>query len=337
MAASRRLAVAVGALGALTCAGTLGYVLIEGIPWVDALYMTVITMSTVGFREVVPLSTAGKLFTIGLIAVGVGLALYLIHTLAEMVVEGGLRQFFERTAMQRKIESLENHVVVCGYGRFGSIVAEELVRNNVRIVVIEADDGKRAALERAGLPYRIGSAAEPEVLSEAGIERARAIVIATGSDPDNVFIALSARELNPSVRIHARVEAEAARRHLELAGAEQVVSAHQMGGRRMAAAILRPTVVDFLEIAHPAYGDEVDLEEIRVEKGSALEGQSMASVERQAPRVRIVALKRGDARIQLMPDEATLVAGGDHLVVIGDRGSLAKLAQVAGTAGAAQG
>jgi voltage-gated potassium channel len=330
MTSTHRLLLALAGLATITAFGTAGYVVVQDLSWVDALYMTVITISTVGYKEVAPLGTEAKLFTIVLIFMSVGLAVYFLTTVAEILVEGGLRDYFQRATMQRKVDNLEDHVIICGYGRFGVIVAEELIRNGVRIVIIENDEARGPEIERSGAPHVPGSALADEVLIQAGIDRARAIVIATGSDSDNVFITLAAREKNPTLRIHARAESEAGIRRLELAGADQVVSAYHMGGNRMAASILRPAVVDFLEIARPAYGDQVDLEEVRVGRGSALVGQAMGSIERETPRIRVIALKRGEARIQLMPAEETIVAEGDHLVLIGDRGSLVKLAQVAG-------
>ena len=231
--------------------------------------------------------------------------------------------------MDKQIAALANHVIVCGFGRMGHVVAEELARNGVPIVIVENDPAREPALLETGYPYVIGSAASDDVLLRAGIRRARAVVVGTASDSDNVFITLSARELNPSVRIHARGESDTALRRLEQAGAHQAVSAYHMGGTRMANAILRPAVVDFLEISRPRYGEEVDLEEVRIAPGCALAGQSVRALEQRAPRLRIVGLKRGEGRIELVPDENTQVFSGDLLVAIGDRESLAKIAQLA--------
>jgi voltage-gated potassium channel len=231
--------------------------------------------------------------------------------------------------MDKQIAALADHVIVCGFGRMGHVVAEELARNGLALVIVENDPAREPALLETTYPYVIGSAASDDVLLRAGIRRARAIVVGTASDSDNVFITLSARELNPSVRIHARGESDTALRRLEQAGAHQAVSAYHMGGTRMANAILRPAVVDFLEISRPRYGEEVDLEEVRIAPGCALAGQSVRALEQRAPRLRIVGLKRGEARIELVPDENTQVFSGDLLVAIGDRASLAKIALLA--------
>ncbi len=251
MSAGRRFLLAVVGIAALTVLGALGFMLIEGMSVIDAVYMAVITISTVGFGEVKPLSPVGRLFTIGLIVTGVGTAFYLLVTAAELVIEGRLREFLEKTAMDRKIHQLEGHVIICGFGRFGRVVAEELTRNNVPVAVIDSDAGKEAELSRLGMLYVIGSALEDEVLERAAIRTARAIVVATASDADNVYITLSAREKNPGIQIHARGESEPGLRRLRLAGADRVISAYQWGGMRIAASIVRPSVVDFLESRCP--------------------------------------------------------------------------------------
>jgi voltage-gated potassium channel len=177
--------------------------------------------------------------------------------------------------MEHKIHQLEKHVIICGYGRFGKVVAEEISRNSTPLVVIDRDPAKQEELTRAGLPHVIGSALEGSTLEEVGIKRARAIVIATATDADNVYITLSAREKNPAVRIHARAESEAGAHRLKLAGADQVLWVYQWGAFRMAASILRPSVVDFLELSVPGRGAEVDLEEIKTCPGARwLEGPS---------------------------------------------------------------
>ena len=333
MRPTRMLLVAFAGLTTLTIGGTVGYVLIEGLPWLDALFMTAITISTVGYGEVAPLSHAGRIFTIGLIITGVGVGLYLLSSMAELLIEGRIRYLMERRAMQKQIDKLEGHVIVCGYGRFGAVVVEELSPDQLACVIIESDPSREPELVREKVPYVIGSALSDEVLEQAGVRRASSIVIATSSDSDNVFITLSARELNPRIRVHARAESATVKRRLRLAGAENVISAYQMGGMRMAAALLRPSVVDFLEISTPWHGEPVDLEEIRVGIGSPLSGKSIEALEREAPRLRIVALKRPADPIRVIPDADMQVEGDDHLVVIGERPSLEKLSQQAqGTA-----
>ncbi len=325
MSAGRRFLLAIGGVALLIGLGTLGYILIEDMTPIEALYMTVTTIYTVGFGEVKPLDTAGRLFTIALIMVGVGNLFYLVAVAAELLVEGRLRDYFGRTAMQHTINRLRDHIVVCGFGRFGRVVVDEMVRNAIPIVVVDHDPAREPELVRMGVPYVIGSALNDEVLDSTGIRNARAIVVATASDADNVYITLSAREKNPSIRIHARGESETGLRRLRLAGADQVISAYQWGGVRMASTILRPSVVDFIEFSIPGRGDNVDLEEILVSKEGALVGRTVIEVEQSIARLRVVALKRGAAPLSIIPEPSTRLEAGDYLVVIGDRQSVQRL------------
>jgi len=196
--------------------------------------------------------------------------------------------------MSRRIHNLQEHVIICGYGRFGHAVVEELKRNTVPMVVIESDSTKQANLDMAGALHVSGSALEDSVLEDAGIGAARAIVVATGSDADNVYITLSAREKNPKILIYARGGSDAGLRRLKLAGADQVVASYQWAGLRIAASILRPSVVDFLQLSVPGRESEVDLEEIRISRDRPAAGKTIAAVERENPRLRIVAMKRND-------------------------------------------
>lgn len=327
MSAGRRFALAIAGIVIIVAAGAAGYMIIAGFSPIDALYMSVITVSTVGFGEVHPLGPGGRIFTIFLIITGVGTAFYLLASAAELLLEGKLREFLGESAMQRKIHQLENHVIICGFGRFGRVVAEEMIRHSVALVVIDPNPALVPEFERLGVLHVSASALEDEILAEAGVRSARAIVVATGSDADNVYITLSAREQNPAIRIHARGESDSGLRRLRQAGADQVVSAYQRGGMRLAAQILRPAVVDFLELATPGRGDEIDLEEIRIDRASATVGKTVETLERESARLRIIAIKRGDAPISIVPDPKTPLEGGDHLVVIGSREALKRLAE----------
>ncbi len=330
MSPTRRIATAVAALATLVAVGTLGYMALEGWPLLDALYMTVTTLATVGFREVHPLSRAGLVFTIFLIVFGVGGSLYLLTQIAELVLEGRLRVGLRRRVMERTIAKWTGHIVVCGYGRFGRVVVDELQRAGERVVVVDQAEGLEE-LAAASLPVVIGSAVSDETLVRAGVPQARAIVVATSSDADNVFVTLAARELNPAIRIYARGESDAAARRLERAGACSVTSPFRIGGQRVAASILRPSVVDFLEIGRPRQGSEVDLEEVRVAPGSALVGRSVRQLEDEAPGIRIVAVKRSGESMLLAPVAETAIGAGDHVVVIGARAPLLRLAEAAAT------
>jgi voltage-gated potassium channel len=328
MTPTHRFALAVSLVAVMTVIGAAGYMLIEHMSVLDAFYMSVITISTVGFQEVKPLSPAGRLFTIGLIVTGVGSAIYLFSVIGELVVEGRLREFLGKSAMNRKIHNLQEHVIVCGFGRFGRAVVEELIRNTVPMVVIEADPPKQIDLDTVGALHVMGSALEDSVLEDAGIGSARAIIVATGSDADNVYITLSAREKNPKILIYARGDSDAGLRRLKLAGADQVVAAYQWAGMRIAASILRPSVVDFLQLSMPGRESEVDMEEIRISSESPAAGMTIAAVERKNPRLRIVAMKRNDQPLEMIPAPETRIEPADLLVVIGESDSLKRLASV---------
>jgi voltage-gated potassium channel len=226
--------------------------------------------------------------------------------------------------MQRRIAL--GHIIVCGYA--ADAVVDELCRR-ARASSSWKEAARLVELERAGVPCLPGNAAADEVLERAGVRRARAIVIATSSDADNMFVTLTARELNPAIEIHARGEGEVAVRRLRRAGADHVTGVYLTAGQRAAASILQPTVVDVLEIARPRQGAPVDLEEIRVVSGSPLLGRGLASVESDVPGVRVVALKRAGESVRVVPEPSTPIGADDHLVVIGDRESLQRLAALA--------
>jgi len=307
----------------------VGYVVFEDLSPGDAAYLTVMTLTTVGYGDVVPHTAGGRVFTMVMVLTGLGIVFYLASVAAEIVLEGHLRDLFGRNAMQRRISELRHHVIVCGYGRFGRVVTDELRRSGADVVVIDADPALEDAIKAAGVAYLIGSALSDDVLELAGIRHAKAIVIATPSDPDNVFITLSAREKSQTIRIHARGESEAGLRRLELAGASQALSAYYSGGLRMAASILRPSVVDFLELSLPGHHEDVALEEIRIAGGSRLAGCTIAQVEQEWPRLRVVGLRRGSERLRVVPEPPTVLAGDDLLVVIGEGDGLRQLAQAA--------
>jgi voltage-gated potassium channel len=272
-----------------------------------------------------PLDEAGRLFTMVLIIVGVGTAFYLFATMTELVIEGQLRDYLGARGMLRKIHNLKNHVIICGFGRFGRAVAEELARHQVPMVVIDTDPKSVEDLARLDIPYLNGDAMHDDVLEDAGIRSARALVAATASDADNVYITLAAREKNRAISIHARGEGDVGLRRLKLAGADQVISAYQYGGYRVASTIIRPSVVDFIELFTSGRGEEIDLEEIRIPGTSSMVGKSVLEIENSVEKLRVVALKRNDDPIRIIPRAETRVQAGDLLVAMGDRAGLEAL------------
>jgi voltage-gated potassium channel len=322
----RRFILALLVTGLLLIAGTLGYHFIEGWSSFDALYMTVITLTTVGFGEVHPLSTAGRAFTMFLALGGVFTLLYAATEAIRAVVSGEVRGALGRRQMERSLADLRSHLIVCGYGRMGRLVCAEFSSQDLPFVVIER---RPELLEdfrlRHGIPLH-GDATSDEVLKRAGIERARALVTVLASDADNLYITLSARLLNERAFIVARAEGHGAEEKLRRAGANRVVSPYQIGGTRVAQAVLRPTVVDFIELATRTEHFDLQIEETRIGAGSPLVGTSLKDNRlRQELGVIIVAIKKSSGKMVFNPPPDTAPEVGDILIAIGDRQCLDRL------------
>jgi voltage-gated potassium channel len=314
----------------LLVGGTVGYRLIEGWTLPDALYMTVITITTVGFLEVHPLSAAGRLFTMGLALCGVFSAFYAAAEFIRAVVTGEIRDALGRQRMESRLEKLRGHLVICGFGRMGRLVAEEFSSAGLDFVVI---DREAKVLEGFALPGGIslvGEATADDVLRRAGVERARALVTAAASDADNLFITLSARLISEKLFIVARAEGEAADLKLRKAGANRVVSPYNIGGHRVAQAVLRPNAMDFIELATRSEHLELQIEEIVVGGGSPLSGCTVkASPIRSELGIIIVAIKKPSAKMAFNPSGDSLLETGDVLITLGHRQQLDRLESMA--------
>lgn len=325
----QRILVVVAAIGGILAIGTLGYMVIEGWPAFDALYMTVITLATVGYGEVHPLSTPGRIYTIVLILLGLGVMGYGLSTLTAFLVEGELTDILGKRKMERKIKNLSNHVVLVGAGETGKHIAEELVKSGTPFVVIEQDPTRVAALERLGEVLSvIGDATDSSVLQQARIESARGLISSTPSDKDNLFVILTAKELNPSLRIISRVVAEESRHKLVKAGADAVVSTNLIGGLRMASEILRPHVVSFLDaMLREAGGTTVRVEEVEVPETSPWVGRTLEEAQiREKVGVMVFGLRQAaTGRYIFNPAPALRLGAGDVLVGCADRNQLESL------------
>ncbi|MDH3885330.1 MAG: potassium channel family protein, partial [Desulfobacterales bacterium] len=227
--------------------GTIGYMTIEGWPFIDALYMTVITISTVGFKEVNQVGAAGRVFTIILVFSGVGFTLYVAAAIVQFMVEGRIRIIMGRRRLDKKIERLKNHYIICGYGRIGRVLCRHLRRANIDVAVVEKDPELIPVMDADGVLYIAGDAADENNLMKAGIERAKAVVAALATDTDNVFLVLTARQLAPELLIMARSSQDTSKIKLRAAGADFVESPYAMGAVSMAHRIIRPTVTSFLD------------------------------------------------------------------------------------------
>jgi len=317
---------AVALLAAVVLAGTLGYMLIERWSAWDAFYMSVITITTVGYREVHDLSLAGQIWTVLLLFGGVGSALYVFTLLATVVVEGGLPLRLQKRRQARMINTIKDHFIVCGYGRIGSIIAGQLQRQNVPFVIVERDPARLQAAMMDGVLAVQADASHEDVLKRVGIDTARCLIAAVGTDAENVYTVLSARVLRPDLFIVGRAEGDDAARKLLRAGANRVVSPYQIGAVQMAQTAIRPAVVDFMTLATSSDNLELAMEEITVMKGAALGDKSLLDANlRQRFGVIVVAIQREDGRMDFNPEPDTAIRAGDKLVVLGRPHSLRRL------------
>jgi len=297
--------------------GTAGYMLIEGWNFLDSIYMTITTITTVGFREVHELSRTGVIFTIILIVGGVGTALYAFTAGARFILEGEIQKIFGRKKLEKKIKELKDHYIICGYGRIGRIIARELREERVKFVVIEKDpknlDEKEEALLLAG------DATRDHVLKGAGIENARGLISVLPNDAENLFVVLSARVLNPNILIVSRAVEEGSEQKLLRAGANKVVSPYHIGGLRMAHTVLKPTVVDFIEFTTRSGNIELQMQEVTVQEGSRLIGMSLESCEvGDDMGAIIVAIKQATGETRFNPTHQSVIKAGDILIVLGE-------------------
>jgi len=324
MSPQRRFLWGVIALISLIFTGAMGYMLIEKWTFSDSIFMTIITLSTVGYKEVHELSEAGRVFTSFLIVGGVGVMFYAATAIVEYFVEQGVEGIFWRRRMRNQISKLKGHFIICGYGRVGREVAAAFAKNKIPFVVIDPNEMAFAEAKEDGHLCLLGSASSDELLKEAGVTRARGLIAATGSDAENIFITLSARELNPKLFIVARTCTEDSVPKLERAGANRVVSPLALGGRRMVMLALRPLVVDFIDTVFGKATSPLELEDIEITADSPLAGKRVEEGE-ELTGLTILALRKKEGDLLPKPDATTIIEPGDELVVIGARKQLEKL------------
>jgi voltage-gated potassium channel len=322
-----RLRYSLLALAAVMVGGTVGFELTEGQDLLTSVYFTVITLTTVGYGDVTPRTPGGQVVAMFTILAGVVSFGMLVGSLTEIVVEGQLRRILGRRKLEKDIAALRNHFIVCGFGRIGSIVCREFHQSNVPFVVVEYEDEVARRADEEGYLYLIGDATDDDVLTRAGIMRARGLIAVLASDADNVFVTMSARDLNRSLVIVARGEDDRTSRKLARAGASRVVSPYEIGGLRMAHAILRPNVIDFVEAATRAK-TEIDMDEFPVGDNPKFVGKTLAdSGIRQEFGLIIVAIRKPDGRMAFNPSHTTRIEEHDVLITMGPEKDQQRLAE----------
>ncbi|OPY12026.1 MAG: Voltage-gated potassium channel Kch [Syntrophus sp. PtaB.Bin001] len=315
----KRLLVASFLLGFILALGTVGFRLIEGWGFIESFYATVTTISTVGYGDFAPVTWQGRLFTVLLVVFGVGTMLYSVTLLAEMMVEDRLKKILGRGSMESRIERMKNHYIVCGFGRMGSLICRELAEEKASFVVIEKDPEIIQRIEDEGYVYLKGDATDDKSLLKAGIKRAKGIVCVLSTDAENLYVILTAKELNSGVYILSRCEEEVSEHRLLRAGADRVVSPYKMGGMRMAMAILKPAMMDFIEITTRRQSLELRMEEMPLSDSSAFIGKSLETSEiRKTYGLIIVAVKKDSGKMIFNPQAGYIIEKGDRLIALGE-------------------
>jgi len=309
----------------LAVGGTVGFVTLERMNPLEGLYMTIITLSTVGFGEVRPFHTGGRIFAIVLIVFGVVTAGFTLSSLGQFIIEGQLRKIMGRRKMKSKIKNLSGHCIIAGFGRGGRQVAEAYVRRKQPFIVIEKENHAVNQLDAEGFLYVEGQATEDEALLTAGVERAKVLVSTLPDEADNVYLALTARHMNPSLHIICRADNPAGEKKLKRAGANYVVSPHVLGGMRMAMASIRPNVVDFIQMT--ALGESgLGIEEVSIPEGCQFSGKTLVESNFKSEYgVTVIGIKKPDQKMIINPPSDAIVENGDILVLVGTSEQLERI------------
>jgi voltage-gated potassium channel len=290
----------------------------EGWGFLDALYMTVITLATVGYGEVHSVSAAGRIFTLVLILLGVGYFLYVVGNIIQFLVEGRIRLVLGRHKLDKQINRLKNHFIICGYGRMGRELAGLLIQRYLDLVVIEQDEKRAEIMNSDGILYLIGQATDKEMLIRAGIQRAKGFITAVGTDADNVFLVLIARQMNPQIHIVARAIQNATKETLMAAGANRVISPYTSGARLMSHAVLRPTVLSFFDMAFADESTDIQVEEITIKSNSELVDKTLieSGIRRKFDLI-VLLIKKQDGSMVFNPGATAHLEINDTVVVMG--------------------
>jgi voltage-gated potassium channel len=317
------------ALVAILAGGTLGFIFIDGYPPFDAFYMTLITVSTVGYAEVHPLSHAGRVFNSFLIFFGVTIMLLAVGSMTQAIIELELNQYFGKRRNRKMIDKLNDHYIVCGFGRVGRGAASELQRAGVPFLVVDKNEDRVEWAMKAGMLAALADATNDETLRDAGVLRAKGLIATLSSDADNLFVILSAKALKPSLLVSARIATEETERKMRLAGADYVFAPYDMTGYRMAQVMLKPHVFQFIDFTTKSIGLDVGIEQVRVPSSSEFVSKSLEAMQiRKELGVIVLAIRKSDGRMLFNPPADAEIHGGDFLIVMGESANLRRLEQV---------
>lgn len=313
---------------AILAGGTLGFIFIENYPPFDAFYMTLITITTVGYQEVHPLSQAGRVFNSFLIFFGVTIMLLAIGGVTQAVIELELYQYFGKRRNKKMIDKLNDHYIICGFGRVGRGAATELQRAGVPFLVVDKDEDRVEWAMKMEMLAVLADATSDETLRDAGVLRAKGLIATLSSDADNLFVILSAKALKPTLLVSARIASEETERKMRLAGADYVFAPYDMTGNRMAQVMLKPHVFQFIDFTTKSLGLDVGIEQVRVPPASEFVSKSLQEMQiRKELGVIVLAIRKSDGQMLFNPPADAEIAGGDFLIVMGESANLQKLEQ----------
>ena len=325
----QRVLLIAGLLGIIILAGTIGFVLIEGYSWFDAFYMTLTTITTIGYQELRPLDHAGRIFNSFLIVFGVSAIFLAAGAMTQTIVELELQDRYGKRRKKRMIAQLQNHFIICGFGRVGRNASYEFRRTGAPFLILDRNEQRVAKAANAGMVAIVADATQDDALREAGVLRAKGLIAALPSDAENLFIILSAKTLNPALTIVTRASEEEAGEKLRRAGADTVFTPYSMAGRQLADALLRPHVVEFLDFTRTSIGSGVTMEQVCISPQSQFTRRTLSQLlDPRKSEVIVLAIRRKAGETIFNPPPNSEISPGDYLIVMGERSSLQKLEQV---------
>ena len=326
----RKIGLWLSAMASLVILGSLGYMIVLDLSFIDALYMTIITMSTVGYREVVELDTMGKWYTIFLILISMGMVGYLLKVIFDFFSQGDIRSVWRKNKMNKVIETLKDHYIICGAGDTGINVVHQFMKREMPFVVIEKDEAVIETLEEMGVLYILGDASKEDILQKAGVEEAKGLITTLSKDAENVFIVLTARQLNFDIFIISRFHDQSARKKLIHAGANRVVSPDEIGGKKMAQLMISPQVQFFVDNIIDAKNMSINMEEVVVHKDSELAGKNLrqADISNKIGLI-VLAIRRDEEKIIFNPKADEVLSVDDRLIVVGSKEQIQQISKIA--------